>query len=156
VSASGNAPPGFDSAQNRITYEPTNVADGELDTAWRVEGNGINAYVQLDFARPIRLANLQMLPGYAKIDQGDGRDRFEQNRRIRRVNLVFSDGRSVEAVFDVNDRRMQTVDLSSVQPSIITSFVRVVILETTEPGTDLPRDFTPISEIVVTGEELLP
>jgi hypothetical protein len=156
VSASGNAPPGFDSAQNRITYDPANVVDGQLDTAWRVEGNGINAYVQLDFARPIRLANLQMLPGYAKIDQGDGRNRFIQNRRIRRVNLVFSDGRSVEAVFDVNDRRMQTVNLAAIQPTIVTTFVRVVILETTEPGTDLPRDFTPISEIVVTGEELLP
>jgi hypothetical protein len=156
VGASGNAPAGRDSAQNVITYEPANVVDGRLDTAWRVEGNGINAYVQLDFARPIRLASLRLLPGYAKIDAGDGRDRFMQNRRVRRVNLIFSDGRSAEAVFDVNDRRMQTVDLGAIQPAIVTSFVRVVILETTEPGTDLPRDFTPVSEIEITGEELLP
>ena len=155
VTASGAALSGRDSAQNLITYDPANVADGQIETAWRVEGAGINAFVQLDFARPIRLASLRLLPGYTKIDRTDGSDRFLQNRRVRRVRLEFSDGCSIEARFNIEDRRLQNVVFDAVQPAIVTSYLRVVILDTSAPGTNLPRDFTPISEIEVIGEELL-
>lgn len=50
--------------------------------------------------------------------------------------------------------RLQTKALDT---PVVTNFLRVVILETTAPGTaDGGRDFAPISEIVVIGGEQLP
>jgi outer membrane protein assembly factor BamB len=146
VTASSFAPSALDSIGNTITYEPANVADGRRETAWRVEGDGVGQFVQLDFARPVRVAEIRLLPGYAKIDPYDGTDRFAQNRRVRRARFEFSDGSSVEASFD------DVADLQSIPIGpLVTSFVRVVILETIAPASDDPLDFTPISEVVVLG-----
>jgi serine/threonine protein kinase len=150
VSASGYAPAGFDSAQNRISYEPERATDGNPETAWRVEGNGRNHYLQLDFAQPILVEELLILPGYAKIDPYDGTDRFWQNRRVRRARLEFSDGSQLEVQFaDVRD--MQLIAFGPIE----TSSIRIVILETTELRVESDRDFTPISEIVVRGKARL-
>lgn len=150
VNASSYAAAGFDSAQNRISYEPERAIDGNPETAWRVEGNGRNHYLQLNFAQPILVQELLLLPGYAKIDPYDGTDRFWQNRRVRRARLEFSDGQQLEVQFaDLRD--MQLISFTPIE----TSSIRIVILETTDLRTTSDRDFTPISEIVVRGKPRL-
>jgi serine/threonine protein kinase len=151
IFASETAEPGIDSQGNQISYDPWNVSDGWYDTAWRVPGDGIGHSIELDFVGPVRISEIQLIPGYAKIDPNDGTDRFFQNRRVKQVLFEFSDGSIVEASF-TDTPELQVVPLS---PPVISDYVLVVIMETTEPGSNDGRDFTPISEIVVIGEELL-
>jgi hypothetical protein len=153
VSASAAGEPGFDAAGNRTTFEAANVADGRADTAWRVAGNGQGQFVQLDFADPVRIHELQVIPGYAKIDPFDGSDRFLQNRRVLGARIEFSDGTSYNVTF-TDSRALQAITLPV---PIVSSYVRLVVLETTPlPNDPNSRDFTPISEFVVIGEAQLP
>lgn len=151
VSASGMAPSGRDSQGNIVSYEPGNAVDGQSETTWRVAGDGTGQFLLLEFARPIRVSEVRMIPGYAKIDPSDGSDRFTQNRRVQRVRFEFSDGSSSEAAF-ADSRDMQS---AQVKPAV-TTFVRIVIMQTTPPGARDGRDFTPISEVEVIGQEQLP
>lgn len=151
VSASQEAPPGVDASGNQTSFAAANVIDGKSDTAWRVPGNGVGQFLQLELHGPVRVSEIQLIPGYAKVDPVDGTDRFAQNRQIRRARLEFSDGSSVEARFEPVPA-LQSVRLDS---SVLTTFVRVVVLETSEPAANGGRDFTPISEIVVVGEPQL-
>lgn len=146
VLASANAPSSQDSEGNITTFEPTNVSDGRAETAWRVAGDGRDQWVELSFTQPVEVREVQILPGYAKIDSNNGVNRFIQNRRVQRVRLEFSDGSRIEA---------DLADLPELQPLVVnvrqTTFVRVVILKTSAPGAVDGRDYTPISEIVVRG-----
>ena len=148
VTASGSAPDSVDNAGNTTTFGPENVADGRPDTAWRVPGDGVGEFVDLSFIVPVRISQVQIIPGYTKVDQATGADRFPQNRRVRRARLEFSDGSSVESNFS-DAPSLQAILLP--QP-VVSSSLRVVVLETTAPGAVDGRDFTPISEIVVIGE----
>ena len=148
VSASGVLTPSIDSQGNTITYEPAQAIDGASDTAWRVSGDGIGQWLQLDFASPVGVTRVGLIPGYDKVDPFDGTDRFAQNRVVRRARLEFSDGTSFEATFE---RRRDLQFVQAPQPTR-TRWIRIVILDTYPPATDRePRDATPISEVVVEG-----
>lgn len=151
VSASSSAPDSFDSKGNVTSFTPANALDGRMDTAWRVPGNGINQFLLLEFSNPVRVTAIALVPGYAKVDPSDSTNRFLQNRRIQRVRYEFSDGSNVEATF-TDTPSMQLVN---VQP-VVTTSIRIVILQTSEPGTSDPRDFTAISEVSTSGQEMLP
>ena len=147
VSASGAAADSVDSQGNTTSYEAANAVDGQLDTAWRVPGNGAGAWLLLEFPAPVRVREVQILPGYAKVDPFNGVNRFTQNRRVRRVRLEFADGSSREATL-ADQPQLQPVPAGD----ILTTSVRVVVLETTSPATSDGRDFTPIGEVVVVGQ----
>jgi hypothetical protein len=151
VTASGVADPSVDSAGATTTFDAANLADGRPDTAWRVAGDGRGQSVQLDFAGPVRVSEVQLIPGYAKLDAIDGTNRFNQNRRVRAVRLEFSDGSSFTATF----ADLPTLQAVALPQPVVSSYLRIVILETTDPGAQNGRDFTPISEIVVIGEAQL-
>ncbi len=151
ASASASAPGGVDAGGNQTSFEPEKVADGQPETAWRVPGDGQNQFVQLDFDPPVRMREIQVIPGYAKIDPYDGTDRFRQNRRVRKARLEFSNGTSYTVDF-ADDRNFQVVRLP--QP-VLSNYVRLVVLETTPLEDQNSRDFTPISELVVVGEAQL-
>jgi hypothetical protein len=146
LSASGNAPNSQDAEGNITTFVAENAGDGRIETAWRIAGDGVNQWLLIEFARPVELRELRILPGYAKIDEQDGTNRFLQNRRVRRVRLEFSTGASVEALLD---------DLPVLQPiltdNVRTEFVRIVILESLPPALADGREFTPISEVEAVG-----
>lgn len=150
VSASTVSEPSVDSAGNPITYNAANALDGRTDTTWRVDGDGTGEFILLEFAEPIRVHEIQLIPGYAKIDRYDGTDRFLQNRRVRRVRFEFSDGSSVEARFT----DQPVLQSAHIEP-VVSRYVRIVIVETIESSMRDKRDFTPISEIVVMGQEKL-
>jgi hypothetical protein len=146
ITASDEAPASIDSQQNTTTFVAENAVDGQMETAWRVPGDGVNQSLMLAFAAPVRVHEIALVPGYAKVDPFDQVDRFAQNRRVVRARFEFSSGESVEARFA--DRPELQVTLVN---DTLTTYVRVVILETTAPGANDGRDFTPISEIVVMG-----
>ena len=54
----------------------------------------------LDLGGPIRVAELALVPGYAKTDAADGTDRYAENRRITAVRWRFDDGTTVEQELD--------------------------------------------------------
>lgn len=123
------------------------MTDGRWDTAWRVQGNGIGESLVLEFDRPIRVDEIQVLPGYAKLDPADGTDRFWQNRRVSRVRFEFSDGTQTTAQFI----ELAQLQGQRIEPSVVTTFVRIVIEDTTAPAQVDGRDYAPISEVVVIG-----
>jgi hypothetical protein len=128
ISASGVAQPSVSRCGDRTTFEASNAIDGVRETAWRVPGDGRGAFLQMSFDAPIRITDLQLIPGYAKLDPCDQTDRFTQNRRVRRVNLTFSDGS--QASGELRD----APELQSIAfPPVVTNWVRVTIVETTEP-----------------------
>jgi hypothetical protein len=147
VTASGQAPNATDGCQQTTTFDPANVVDGNPETAWRVGGDGVGSYVQLNFDSSIRVSEVQILPGYAKVDHCTGDNRFTQNRRVKRVELTFSNGSTV--ISDLRDApQMQSIPVSPVQ----TQWVKITILETyPQPAGDAGRNFTPISEVQVVG-----
>lgn len=149
IDASGYAAPSISgcAGQNQTTFEPTNALDGVLDTAWRVPGDGRQAFLLIEFQTPLVLTEIQIVPGYAKIDPCDGTNRFFQNRRVRQVEITFSDGVSVPGEF------RDSTDFQSVlfEPHL-TEWVRITVLETyTQPAGSAGRDFTPISEVRLVG-----
>lgn len=148
VGASSTAPPALDAQSNEVTYEPANAVDGSPGTAWRVSGDGVNEWLQLDFPSEVRVQAVGIIPGYDKIDPLDGADRFVQNRTLRLARLEFSDGSSVRVSF-ARQRDMQFVPLKGVR----TRWIRIVIEATypAPPADQGGRDFTPISEVQVQG-----
>lgn len=149
ISASSSAPNSQDARGAITTFGPDNSIDGQPETAWRVQGDGVNQWLLLEFAGPVALRELQLLPGYAKIDAIDGTNRFYQNRRVRRIRLEFSDGSNLEVTLD-DAPVLQPVALTDVR----TTSVRIVILESLPPALADGREYTPISEIVVLGVPL--
>lgn len=149
--AFNEAPPGRDAAGNIVYYHANNTIDGYLDTAWRTPGNGVGERILVFFDQAVRLSEVWIVPGYAKVDPVSGEDRFWQNRRVRKVQLSFSGGRSVEARL-AEQPEFQIVRF---EPTV-TSYVEVMVLETTAPGAQNGRDFTPISEIAPIGHVCAP
>lgn len=147
VSASAFATDSFDSQGNTTTFIPENAVDGRLDTAWRVEGDGLGQYIEFAFNGLVRIDEIKIVPGYAKIDASDGTNRFIQNRRVRSVRITFSDGSSTNVKLNDEPQYQQI----SLQSPVVTTYIRITILETTEPGSNDPRNFTAISEVTLIG-----
>lgn len=146
ISASAAAENSSDAQGNVTSFAAPNVGDGQLDTAWRVDGDGVGQWVELEFAGPVEIREVRIVPGYAKIDPRDGTDRFLQNRRVSRVRLEFSDGTFVEAEL-ADSRAYQQILVDAAR----TTWLRVVVLESRPPALSDGRPYTPISEIEVLG-----
>lgn len=147
ISASGEAPASKDASGNTVTYAAKNIFDGDPSTAWRIAGDGVGATLTLDFGREVEITGLEILPGYAKIDQANNINRFIQNRRIKRVQISAG---VLQQEASLQDRpELQRIDLDG--KVVRAQILIITILETSPAGTNDPRDFTPISEIAVFG-----
>lgn len=129
-------------AEGENTYEPENLIDNDLLTAWNegADGPGNGEWVQFNFAGTVRVARVDIANGYQK----DSR-RFEGNGRVRTLRLTYSDGE--EQVVQLHD------DLGYQQivtPATDISWVRITILSA-YPGDTW--DDTAISEVHFFGEE---
>ena len=141
--SAAEAPPGVDAAGRRVSYGAANLTDGHHDSAWRVPGDGRGVVISMRFDQPVTVHGLALIPGYAKIDETDGTDRFRQNRRVVRVRVAYDAAETPELRF---------ADRPELQNHAVgphrTSEVRIEILETTPNPS---RDFTAISEIELRG-----
>jgi hypothetical protein len=142
VTASHTAPSATDAAGNPVSYLPGNVIDGNVQTAWRVAGNGVGETVTLIFDRPVDIVRIGLIPGYAKFDPETGDNRFEQDRIIKEVQYL------IPGLPPTVQRFRPQPFPQFVRVSAATSRITVEILGTTAPG---GLDYTAISEIYVYG-----
>jgi serine/threonine-protein kinase len=142
VTASRTAPSSTDAAGNPVTYVPTNVIDGNVQTAWRTPGNGHGQSVTLIFDNPINVVRIGLIPGYAKTDPQTGANRFLQDRIINAVAYEIPGFPDTTQTF----RPLPVPQF--VRLSATTSRITVKILSTTASG---GLDYTAISEIYVFG-----
>ena len=132
-----------DAAGNPVTYQPARAHDSDLTTAWRCDGSGVGQRLTVELPRQTALAEVGLVPGYAKTDPANGVDRYAENNRITRVRWRFDDGTTFVQRMSANpaDRSMRTMRIPVTQTS------RVVIeILGSKRG---PRDTVAISEIRV-------
>ena len=88
-------------------FGPAAARDGRLDTAWRAgaSGPGLGEWVEFTFS-PREIRFIDVFPG-----NGQSREMFEADHRLKRATLLFSDGTKVQGLF-FDDMRTQTVALS--------------------------------------------
>lgn len=141
ASATCESKPGVDSAGHPVRYQPSNVYDEDMTTAWRCDGDGAGQRITVDLADPTRIGQVGLIPGYAKTDARSGIDRYAENNRITKVRWEFSDGTSIEQSFDpsAKNRNMQSMRI----PVVKTSRVVVEILESKRG----PRNTVAVSEL---------
>lgn len=134
-----------DAAGNPVTYEPARAHDADLSTAWRCAGSGVGQRLTLLLPEGAGVAEVGLVPGYAKTDPVSGVDRYAENNRITRVRWHFADGSSVVQRIDGDpaDRSMRTMRV----PVAEGGRVVLEILESA-PGR---RDTIAISEVRVAG-----
>lgn len=147
VTATCAAPDGVDAGGATVSYDPRNVADGDPATAWRCPGGTGGQTLTLTFDGPVSVTGVGLVPGYAKVDEVDGTDRFVENRTVTRATWSFDGGGSAEQVLDRPAPRLATVTLTR---PVTTRSVTLRIDETGNP--DAPRDFTAVSDVVVLGD----
>lgn len=153
VRASCQSASGEDASGITQSYEPARAVDGDPETTWRCDGDAVGATLTLTFDEPVRVTEVSVIPGFAKVDPHDGADRFRQNRRVSQARIV-TDEASTEVTFRTDDRTPQPTAIDQV-----TSSVEIVVDRTVSgsavqnhQGTTLEaRDLTPISEVVVRG-----
>ncbi len=146
--ASGGSTEGFDACGGVTNFDVANLADGNLATAWRIEGNGVGQFVQASFSEEYEIVTVGLVPGYAKVDACDGTDRFFQNRRVRSVIWTVTSATETftfEQEFDPDVAAVQTVDLPR------TAQGALVIAEISETTADGGRDFVAISDLALRG-----
>ncbi|MBO9521816.1 MAG: hypothetical protein J7518_09785 [Nocardioidaceae bacterium] len=134
--------PSVDSAGERVTYGVGKTLDDDAATAWRCDGPATGEKLTFAFDDDVELAEVGLIPGYAKTDAKSGADRYVENNRITRVRWTFGDGESVVQKFDPDpeNRAVQTVRV----PRTETDEVTLEILEVRRG----PRNTTAISEVV--------
>jgi len=141
ISADCTASPGTDSAGHPVSYVPENAIDRKAQTAWRCDGTAVGQKLTLRLAASSDVAEVALIPGYAKTDAASGVDRYAENNRITRVRWTFGDGASVVQRLDPDpaSRRLQAIRV----PRTSTDTVTLEILAVRRGS----RDTTAISEI---------
>ncbi len=149
VAVPATAPASADEDGNRVTFQATNMLDGDPRTSWRMAGDGSGSTINLQFEDPVTVTEVGLVNGYAKTDPPH--DWYGGNRRITSVVWVFDDGTEVNQDLRDDNRELQTAPVSGVE----TTSVELRIVDVTEPGSGPDaRDYTAVSEIAITGVEV--
>jgi hypothetical protein len=143
ISADCTAPASNDSSGKRVTYVPENAVDGKVPTAWRCSGTAVGQELTLRLGGDADVAEVGLIPGYAKTDAESGADRYAENNRITRVRWTLGDGESFVQRLDP-DPSSRAVQLLRV-PRTTTDTVTLEILRVHRG----PRNTTAISEIAL-------
>jgi hypothetical protein len=142
VDASSQTAAGQNGCGQPTNYDPGNVQDGDPGTAWRTAGDGTGQTVHLVLSGPTHLTTVGLIPGYDRIDPCTQANRFNQMRKVTSVTWTFDGGTTAKQTFAAQPT-MQTIDVS-----VVTTAVTVEITGTTRSS---GLDYTPISEIALTG-----
>ncbi|MGY2876263.1 hypothetical protein ACVW00_003453 [Marmoricola sp. URHA0025 HA25] len=143
ISADCTEPPGSDSSGHKVTYVPANAIDAKADTAWRCAGAAVGEKLTLRLGSAVDVAEVGLVPGYAKTDPASGVDRYAENNRITRVRWTLADGVSVVQRLDpdASSRALQAIRV----PRTGTDTLVLEILAVKKG----PRNTTAISQIEV-------
>ncbi|MEZ0490798.1 hypothetical protein AB2L28_00920 [Kineococcus sp. TBRC 1896] len=146
ASAPSTAPDSADAGGRRTSYEVSHVLDGRPSTAWRTEGDASGDTLVFTFDGTVRITEVGLVNGFAKIDPHDGADRYEQGRRITAVTWTFRTQGGPVAVQQTlrdGDREVQTTAVAPVE----VSEVALTVDRTTRPGAGWRFDRTAISDV---------
>ncbi len=147
VEASCTARGSTDSRGNPISFRPENTIDGDLTSTWRCEGDASGQTINYALGVPANVAQVGMVPGYSKVDEFNGDDRFVENRRVTSAvwHCIDVSGNEVGSAPQTlaDAPQMQMLDVAGFAACQI---VRLEITGATPPGR---RDFTAISEISI-------
>lgn len=104
-------------------YPIANIFDNNLNTAWVKGklGDGIGEWINVGFEPESTLSQIKIINGYAK-----SKEIYMANNRVKKVMLIFSDGKSQEFVLKDNILDYQTIKLTK---PIKTDSVRITIEE---------------------------
>jgi hypothetical protein len=143
--ASCEADASRDAAGRPVTYEPALSVDADPETAWRCPGDGVGETLVLDLGGSVRVAEVALVPGYAKTDVADGTDRYAENRRITAVRWRFDDGTTVEQELDPDPalRDLQTI---RVPPRATQRLVLEIV-----SSSDADRDTVAVSDVRISS-----
>jgi hypothetical protein len=121
VDASCQYPSSVDAAGNRVSYPPAQVQDGDLSTAWRCAGDGVGERLTLSLPGEERIAEVGLVPGYAKTDPRTGADRYAENNRITEVRWILGDGEEFVQRLDGSsaNRDLQTMRIPATRADTI-------------------------------------
>jgi len=150
VTASCTAPASTDSRGNPTTFDATNTIDGRESTAWRCPGDASGATLSFTFATPVQITSVGAEPGYNRIDQFNGDDRWLENRRVTSITWSCvtasgaTSGTTSQTFQDV--RQVQTTATQGDFDKCATLIA--TITGATPQGT---RDYTAISEVSAAG-----
>jgi hypothetical protein len=125
-----------------VTYQPGNVLDQSLATAWNegVTGSGTGEWIRFDFNNEVKLNRIIITPGYFKTPE-----LWKQNNRLAGATFYFSDGTSRHFTFP--DRMVeQKLEVGGVR----TRWVRMEIGEVYPGSVDM--EDTPISSLAFDWE----
>lgn len=99
-------------AINRFNYEPKNLFDNDLNTAWveGVAGSGVGEWVEIQFEKDVQIEAVGIINGYTKNEAI-----YNANNRIRKIRLdvVFRD--YWRGNTDLNGGKTVDIDLSEKQ-----------------------------------------
>lgn len=115
---------------NTNTYSAEAVLDGHSDTCWAegVDGNGEGEYIEICFTEPVYLTDIGLLNGYMKNESV-----FNNNGKIRRIELSYSDGNSHESLLDEYDYQdvegQAYSDWITYGDPIYTDYLKITILK---------------------------
>lgn len=144
-----------DASGNPVSFQPGNLVDGDLTTAWRCDGARIGTTFEFAVSPPATITAVGLVPGYAKIDpERSDLNRFYENRRIAAVTWSCRSGDSQATIgpqqLDPDRAEMQSMPLST---GMLCDRVSVRIDSVTEQGGNgaYPKDYTAISEVSIQG-----
>jgi len=136
------SPSGVDAAGREITYGAANLTDGAADTTWRCDGRAVGEKITLDLGGDRRVAEVGLIPGYAKTDDQSGADRYAENNRVTLARWTIGDEVVEQRIpDDVGDRSLRVIRV----PLTTTDTVGLQILDVAKG----PRGTTAISEVQV-------
>ena len=141
ASATCQSPSSVDAAGNQVTYEPAMAHDGDHSTAWRCNGPGRGQSLTVSLPEGTVVAEVGLVPGYAKTDPVSGADRYAENNRLIRVRWRFDDGSTyVQRMRGGPDNRsMRTMRVPETEASSV-----VIEILRSQRG---PRNTVAISEV---------
>lgn len=86
-----------------LTYEPTNVLDGDLSTAWNSQTSddeGRGEVLTFRFTEPVELTGIRFVNGYAKSN-----DVFTANHRIRNLTVRTDEVEQAVTLMDIAEEQ---------------------------------------------------
>ena len=89
-------------------YNPDNVLDDQLDTAW-CKLDGVGDYINIVLASESEVDHLTVRNGYQKVKNDKYGDRFYHNSRVHQATLTFSDG-TTKVVYLSDKKENQDID----------------------------------------------
>ena len=144
VEASCVAPEGLEPSGETLSFEAGRAVDGQADTAWRCNGNGVGQRLLFKVPDKTVLAGVSVVNGWTR-NEGKA-SLYDQFRRVTSVRWDLPDGSWFVQNLADNDRGEQSL---MIPPTPISGTIRMTILSSTKPGRpdQQNRDAVLLSEV---------